>query len=99
MDLYLDTVTSRNCDTFTQTSIFQGNKRTKEIMRFLSSALLVFIFAALSLLSETCASSLRAEPRDGATMPKVDGEWRQYVVPAGEKDAGKIFYYNMQLQK
>lgn len=30
----------------------------------------------------------------GAIMPKVEGEWRQYAVPAGEPNAGKIFFYN-----
>jgi|MDSW01.2.fsa_nt_gb hypothetical protein len=68
-------------------------------MRLSTIALLVLVFAALSLFSETAASGLRAEPRDGATMPKADGEWRQYVVPAGEKDAGRMFYYNMQTKE
>ena len=68
-------------------------------MKFSTHFLFFLAFAAAYLFSESAASGLRAEPRDGATMPKVEGEWRQYVVPAGEKDAGKIFYYNTQTKE
>ena len=68
-------------------------------MKVLVQFLVLLTFAAVYLFSVSAASGLRAEPRDGATMPKVEGEWRQYVVPAGEKDAGKIFYYNTQTKE
>ena len=68
-------------------------------MKFSVKVLLFLAFAVVYLFSETAGSGLRADPRDGATMPKIDGEWRQYVVPAGEKDAGKIFYYNTQTKE
>ena len=54
--------------------------------------LVVLILAAVATVQ---GGRLRTSPPStGAVMPKAEGDWRQYVVPAGEPNAGKIFFYN-----
>ena len=47
------------------------------------------------------AKQLRAKKAEPAShMPQaVDEEWRKYVVPAGEQNQGKIFYYNTKTKE
>ena len=66
------------------------------------NALKLFIaFVVVLFIASVNAKQLRAKKEEPTShMPQaVDEEWRKYVVPAGEKDQGKIFYFNTKTKE
>ena len=65
------------------------------------NSLKLIIALIFIIIVNISAKQLRAKKEEPTShMPqKLDEEWRKYVVPAGEKDQGKIFYFNTKTKE
>ncbi len=61
--------------------------------------IIALIFIIIVNISAKQLRAKKDEPTSSHMPQKIDEEWRKYVVPAGEKDQGKIFYYNTKTKE